>query len=255
MTLNASHAGPTTTLPPVIVAHGLFGQGRNLGVIARTLADTRRVISVDMRNHGDSFWDDDHSYDALAGDLARVVADYGGPADVVGHSMGGKAAMRLATTQPTAVRRLVVLDIAPLAYGHSQHAVIDAIEAADLTGVRTRSAADAALGRHLDDPGVRAFLLQSLDVKADPPQWKMNLDVLRDQMAGLTGWPEGGAPFDGPVLVLRGGDSDYVDDDGLAAIARLLPHAVVETVPGTGHWLHAERPAEIAARVAAFLNG
>ncbi|WP_134724505.1 alpha/beta fold hydrolase [Paracoccus luteus] len=255
MMLNITATGPQSALPPVIVAHGLFGQGRNLGVIARTLSDTRRVLSVDMRNHGESFRDDDHSYDAMAGDLARVIANHGGTADVVGHSMGGKAAMWLAVTRPRTVRRLAVLDIAPVAYRHSQHGIINAIEATDLSGVRTRSAADAALAAQLDDPGVRAFLLQSLDVKSDPPRWKMNLDVLRAQMDRLTGWPDGGAPFDGPALFLRGGDSDYVDDSGLAAIRSLFPQAQVETVPGTGHWLHAEKPAEVADRVASFLNG
>lgn len=257
MTLNTTVSGPETPgLPPVIVAHGLFGQGRNLGVIARGLAETRRVIACDMRNHGDSFWDDDHSYDALAGDLAAVIAANGGEADVVGHSMGGKASMWLALTHPGMVRRLAVLDIAPVAYRHSQAELIDAMEQADFTGSKTRSQADMALSEFVEDHSVRAFLLQSLDLKADPPRWRMNLAALRDQMPGLTGWPaaDEGMRFDGPMLVLAGGDSDYVDDAGRAAIAALFPKGTVETVGGTGHWLHAEKPAEVSARIAAFLG-
>lgn len=256
MTLTTTVSGSDTPgLPPVIVAHGLFGQGRNLGVISRTLAETRRVIACDMRNHGDSFWDEDHSYDALAADLAAVIAAAGGQADVVGHSMGGKAAMWLALTHPAAVRRLVVLDIAPVTYSHSQSSLIDAMEETDFSAARSRSQADLALSARIDDPGVRAFLLQSLDLKADPPRWKMNLAGLRDQMAHLVGFPDHDGPhFDGPVLALAGGDSDYVTDDGAAAFRALFPNGALETVPGTGHWLHAERPAPVAERVAAFLN-
>lgn len=254
MELSLAISGQPGPLPPVILAHGLFGQGRNLGVIARSLADRRQVLSVDMRNHGDSPWDDRQDYDLMAGDLAEVVAAHGGQADVVGHSMGGKAAMRLATTHPGAVRRLVVLDIAPVAYPHTQNGVIDAIEATDFSEAKTRSQADAALAQNMRDPGTRAFLLQSLDLRAQPPRWKMNLAALRNNMAALTGWPGGGQPFDGPALFLHGADSDYVDGCGTAAIRALFPQAVIEAIPGTGHWLHADKPAEVAARVAAFLG-
>lgn len=256
MKLTTSVTGPATPgLPPVLLAHGLFGQARNLGVIARALAETRRVISVDMRNHGDSPWSEDHSYDALAGDLAAVVEAEGGPADVVGHSMGGKAAMWLALTRPQLVRRLVVLDIAPVAYSHTQTDLIDAMEGTDFSSCASRGQADQALSARIEDHSVRAFLLQSLDLKADPPRWRMNLAALRAQMAQLTGFPDAsGRRFDGDTLVLAGGDSDYVTPQGEAALADLFPAAVIERVAGTGHWLHAEKPAEVARRVIAFLG-
>ena len=103
--------------PPLLIAHGLFGSARNWGVIAKRLAETRPVVAVDMRNHGDSPWDEVHDYPAMAGDLAEVID---GRWDVLGHSMGGKAAMVLALTHPEKVNRLVVADIAPVAYGHTQ---------------------------------------------------------------------------------------------------------------------------------------
>jgi len=254
MELSLTITGTAGPLPPVILAHGLFGQARNLGVISRALAGTRQVIAVDLRNHGDSPWDARHDYDAMAGDLAEVIAAHGGRADVVGHSMGGKTAMWLALTRPALVRRLVALDIAPVAYAHTQTGIIDALEATDLTGITSRSAADRALAAHLDDAGVRAFLLQSLDLKTSPPRWKMNLAVLRAQMQQLTGWPGGGTPFAGPALFLHGGDSPYVGPEGKAAIRALFPQAEIACIPGTGHWLHAEKPAEVAGRVAEFLN-
>lgn len=255
MMLNMTMTGMDSDRPPVLLAHGLFGSGRNLGGLARRLGESRRVISVDMRNHGDSFHDPDHGYAALAGDLAQVIAAQGGRADVLGHSMGGKAAMMLALTQPDLVRRLVVMDIAPFAYGHSQSGLIDAMEAVDLAGLRLRSEADARLAEHVTDPGVRAFLLQSLDLKADPPRWKFNLPALQDQMPRLVGWP--GAPkggFTGPALFLAGEDSDYCRAPQAEAIREYFPQAEIRVIPGAGHWLHADRPAEVAEAVAAFLD-
>lgn len=254
MMLNMIVTGVDSDQPPVLLAHGLFGSGRNLGGLARRLGETRRVIAVDMRNHGDSFHDTDHSYPALAGDLAEVIEAYGGQADVLGHSMGGKAAMMLALTRPELVRRLVVMDIAPFAYGHNQVGHIDAMEATELAGLRLRSEADARLAEHVVDAGVRAFLLQSLDLKADPPRWKFNLVALRDQMPLLVGWPE--APrgtFAGPALFLTGETSDYCQAPQREAIHAHFPQAEIRMISGAGHWLHADRPAEVAEAVADFL--
>ena len=99
---------------PLIIAHGLFGSARNWGVIAKRLSDTRRVFTLDLRNHGASPWQDDHSYDALAEDLSEVITSIGGPVDLLGHSMGGKAAM-VAALSGADIRRLIVADIAPVA--------------------------------------------------------------------------------------------------------------------------------------------
>ena len=255
MMLNMIVTGTDTEQPPVLLAHGLFGSGKNLGGLARRLAETRRVISVEMRNHGDSFHDPDHSYPALANDLAQVIAANGGRADVLGHSMGGKTAMMLALTRPELVRKLVVMDIAPYAYGHTQTALIDAMEGMDLTGLRLRSEADARLAATIDEPGVRAFLLQSLDLKSDPPRWKYNLTALRDQMPLLIGWPDAPkATYDGPALFLAGAESDYCREPQLEAIRAYFPQAKMRYFAGAGHWLHADRPTEVAEAVAAFLG-
>lgn len=255
MMLQYTETGTDTGQPPVLIAHGLFGSGRNLGGLARRLGETRRVVLVDMRNHGDSFHHPDHSYPALAQDLAQVIDHIGGPADLVGHSMGGKAAMCLALTRPDLVRRLVVLDIAPYAYDHSQNGLIDAMEATDLTGLRLRSEADARLAQHIADAGVRAFLLQSLDMKAEPPRWKFNLAALRDQMPLITGWPRIETNgFDGPALFLAGNESDYCRPQQCDAIGRHFPQAQIIHIPGAGHWLHADKPAEIAEAVLSFLG-
>ena len=151
MKLNTIISGADSALPPVLLVHGLFGSAKNLGGLARRLDPTRKVISVDMRNHGDSAHDADHSYAALAGDLAQVIEAHGGVVDIVGHSMGGKAAMVLALTRPALIRRLVVLDIAPIAYGHSQQRYVDAMLGLDLAGVKLRSEADRRLAETVDE--------------------------------------------------------------------------------------------------------
>lgn len=253
--LNVTETGRDSNLPPVLLAHGLFGSGKNLGGIARRLAEDRRVLSVDMRNHGDSAWTESHSYDDLAGDLARVIADHGGQMDVVGHSMGGKAAMWLALTRPQHVNRLVVLDIAPVTYDHDQHGPLEAARGLDVRGVSLRSEADRRLSETIAEPGVRAFLLQSLDLKAEPPRWKINLDLLAGEMDRLTGFPATeGRHFDGPALFLAGALSNYVLPEHEASIHAAFPQAQIRRIDGTGHWLHAEKPAEVASAVAGFLT-
>lgn len=243
--------GEDQTRPPILIAHGLFGSARNWGVIARRLSDQgRRVITVDMRNHGDSPWAANHSYPDLAEDLAQVITAHGGQADVLGHSMGGKAAMALALMHPGVVRRLIVADIAPVAYGHTQQHLIDAMRAVELSTIETRRDADLQLAQSVDSEGVRAFLLQSLDVKGR--RWRLNLHVLETFMPTILGWPDLSARFEGPTLFLSGALSDYVKPEHRPAIKALFPKAQFAKIPGAGHWLHADRPREFEAAIAAF---
>jgi len=232
---------------PLLIAHGLFGSARNWGVIAKRLAEVRPVIAVDMRNHAGSFWDNSHSYHDLANDLAEVLD---GPADVLGHSMGGKAAMVLALQAPEKVRKLIVADIAPVTYGHSQQGPIDAMRRVDLSTVTTRAEAKAQLGEL--EPGVDDFLLQSLDMKEK--RWRLNLDVLAAEMDKIIGFPDVSGQFDGSTLFLSGGNSDYVTPDARPTIKSLFPAAKFAKIPGAGHWLHAEKPREFEAAVSAFLG-
>lgn len=254
----------TTTYPPasteaahqtpLLIVHGLFGSARNWGVIARHLAHSRPVLAVDMRNHGESPRAATHDYPAMASDLAEVIAAHGGRADVLGHSMGGKAAMQLALTQPERLRKLIVADIAPVAYGHDQSRHIQAMRSLDLTDLSSRSEADRRLAATLDDPALRAFFLQSLDLKQHPPQWRLNLDVLEQEMPKIVGWPGTEGRFDGPTLFLTGAESHYVQQEHRDPIRQLFPQARFAKIPGAGHWLHAERPRQFEAAVEAFLN-
>ena len=248
MLTSTTHGQPSEA-PPLLIAHGLYGSARNWGAIAKRLSDTRRVIAVDMRNHGDSPWYDSHGYPEMASDLAEVVD---GPTDILGHSMGGKAVMTLALTRPDAVRRLIVADIAPVPYTHTQLPMIEAMRSVDLTRVETRRDADEQLARAIPDASVRAFLLQSLDVKAR--RWRLNLDVLAREMPKIMDFPALSGRFEGPVLFLSGAESDYVTRDHRAMIKDLFPNAHFAKIPRAGHWLHADQPRAFEAAVRSFLD-
>jgi pimeloyl-ACP methyl ester carboxylesterase len=250
--LNQIIHGSRTDLPPVVIAHGLFGSARNWTVIAKRLSDTRQVIAVDMRNHGESPWMATHGYDDMADDLAEVIQQIGGPVDVVGHSMGGKAAMMLALRHPEAVRRLVVADIAPVQYAHTQMPVVDAMRAVDLTSVTRRSDAEAQLAQHGVDAALQSFFTQSLDVAAR--KWRLNLDVLAAEMPKILSFPDVTAHWDGPALFLSGAESHYVLPEHRSAIRARFPKARFAKIPGAGHWLHADKPREFEKALRVFLS-
>jgi pimeloyl-ACP methyl ester carboxylesterase len=248
--LNVIETGTDTGAPPLLIAHGLFGSARNWGVIAKRLAaEGRRVLAVDMRNHGQSPWFDSHDYPDMAVDLARVI-EAQGPMDVLGHSMGGKAAMVLALSRPELVRKLIVADIAPVAYGHTQSHNIEAMRRVPLDRIESRGQAAEALA--IEEPDVAAFLLQSLDMAER--RWRLNLDVLDREMPKIVGWPGVEGRFDGSTLFLSGGASDYVTRDARPIAREMFPAARFASIPGAGHWLHAEKPREFEAALRAFLD-
>lgn len=247
--LNLHRHGARTDRPSLLIAHGLFGSARNWGVVARRLADSREVIAVDLRNHGESFHAPSHGYEDLAADLAEVIEAEGPPMDVMGHSMGGKAAMVLALARPELVRRLVVLDIAPVAYGHTQAPQIEAMRRVDLAAVASRAEAEAQMQA---DPAVAPFLLQSLDLAGR--RWKLNLDALEREMDRIIGFPEVAGRFERPALFLSGELSSYVLPEHRERIRALFPAARFARLKGAGHWLHADRPRETEAAVRAFLE-
>ncbi|MBB4285461.1 alpha/beta fold hydrolase [Roseospira goensis] len=248
--------------PPLVILHGLFGSGRNWGLIARRLAAQGwRVITPDLRNHGASPWEAAMDYPAMAADLRTLLDETAGttPAVVAGHSMGGKAAMRLALESPDRVRALIAVDVAPVAYGHGLEAYALAMRDLPLDGVTRRADADARLAAAVPDPGIRAFLLQNLDLggpDAPGPRWRLNLRALLDGMATISGWPDPppGACYEGPTLILAGGASDYVRPAHHATLRALFPAATVETVPDAGHWVHAEAPQATLDAMGGFLD-
>ncbi|MDF3415648.1 alpha/beta fold hydrolase [Sulfitobacter sp. M57] len=239
--------------PSLIIVHGLYGSGRNWGVIAKRLSDTRHVITPDMRNHGSSPRAPSQSYPDMAQDIAELINHFGGPVDLLGHSMGGKTAMALALTQPALINRLIIADIAPVRYGHTQQGMIDAMRTVDLATLTRRSDAESQLAAAGIEPALQSFFTQSLDVPNKA--WRLNLDVLEAEMDKIIGWPDQiTGPFDGPSFFLSGGASDYVLPTHRDKIKSLFPNARFAKISDAGHWLHAEKPRPFEASVRAFLD-
>jgi esterase len=244
--------------PPVLILHGLFGSGTNWHTLAQRLAARRHVFALDLRNHGASPWAERMDYEAMADDVAAFIAARGlGTAALVGHSMGGKAAMVLALTAPHLVERLVVVDIAPVAHPPLHAVEVEAMRVLDLRGVSRRGEADALLRPRIPDDAVRRFLLQNLVSGPDGLRWRLNLAAIAAAMATLSGFPalSAGAAYRGPALLVRGERSDYAGDRDLPAFRKLFPTLQCVTIADAGHWIHAERPEEFLAAVTPFLAG
>jgi pimeloyl-ACP methyl ester carboxylesterase len=164
--------------------------------------------------------------------------------------------MALAFAQPDLLAGLIVADIAPVAYAHTHQPFIEAMLDMDLGRVTRRSDADPMLAEAVADPMLRAFLLQNLVIDGGQARWRLNLRALRDGMPALIGWPEvlSSARFEGPALFVYGGASDYMGSENEGAVRAQFPMASFEALAGTGHWLHAEKPAEFLAVVQGWLD-
>ena len=238
--------------PPVMVVHGLYGSGKNWGVIAKRLSDQFFVITVDLRNHGDSPWLDTHNYHVMADDLVEVINSLNIKPNVIGHSMGGKAAMVLALKRPNLVRNLIIADIAPVKYEHDQSQFIEAMQKVDLSKVEKRSDATLALSKFVEDKSLQNFFTQSLDIKAK--RWKLNLKVLRSEMSEILSFPKIESEFSGHSLFLKGEKSDYIKSEHRKLIKSLFTKARFATFKEAGHWLHAEKPREFESAARLFFS-
>ncbi|GLO70873.1 esterase [Phaeobacter inhibens] len=250
--LNTIRHGAPTDKPTLMIAHGLYGSARNWGAIAKRICDDREVIAIDMRNHGNSPWTETHSYRDMADDLAEVIAAHGGPVDMIGHSMGGKAAMTLALNHPQALRRLLVADIAPVAYQHSQIQYIHAMRQVDLAKVERRSDAEAQLADLGVEKALQSFFTQSLDLPKK--RWRLNLDTLEHDMPHIMGFPETDAQWDGSTLFLSGAASEYVLPEHRSLIKARFSQSHFAKLPDCGHWLHAENPRAFVATARSFFD-
>ena len=240
--------------PSVVILHGLFGSSSNWRSVARALAAQHRVLSVDLRNHGASPWADSMAYADMAADVLALIQAQGLQQPVVvGHSMGGKTAMALALLAPAAVRGLVVVDIAPVAYADRMTPFVQAMSGLDVAALAGRAAAQSRLAELLPDPGVVGFLLQNLVSRNDHFDWRLNLAAIGLAVPQLSGFPPEllGLRYGGPATLIHGSRSDYVTPADAARFAELFPQALLpghlHSIEGADHWVHADKPTEFIA--------
>jgi pimeloyl-ACP methyl ester carboxylesterase len=243
---------------PVAILHGLFGSGRNWATIAQRLAANHRVIAFDLRNHGASPWAETMGYAEMAEDVRAAMRARGHHRyALIGHSMGGKVAMVAALSEPNAVARLVVVDIAPVAYPVPFLPYVRAMGALDLGAINRRGEADAVLSDAIRDRAERQFLLQNLLFVDGRPRWRLNLAALEAALPVLAGFPSfpPDTRYDGPALFIAGGKSAAVRPRHEPAIRTLFPRAELARIDDAGHWLHAERPEAFLVLIEPFLRG
>ncbi|HWK52823.1 MAG TPA: alpha/beta fold hydrolase [Hyphomicrobiales bacterium] len=241
--------------PPLVILHGLYGNHANWSAHARQLADDFAVYGFDARNHGQSPWADSMTLQDMADDVAQTLRALDlGPVAVVGHSMGGKTAMLLAQQQPALVRRLAVVDIAPVDYRKTRDDVLPALLELPLAQMANRAEADAWLATRVPEKGVRDFLLTNLQRDAEGGfSWRINLPVIARAFPEVAGWPDDSGVYEGPALFIRGEQSNYLLARDEAATRAQFPRAEIVTVKGAGHWVHSEKPAEVQQLLRDFL--
>ncbi|APE32186.1 alpha/beta hydrolase [Halomonas aestuarii] len=251
--LNFTDTGGDGT--PLVVVHGLLGSADNWRSHAKQWQRRRRVIAVDLRNHGRSPHVAGMGYEPMAEDLLALLDRLDvSRAHLLGHSMGGKVVISLARLAPARVASLIVADIAPVAYGHDHDSVFAALRRVEAGEPTNRREADALLAEHVEESAVRLFLATNLE-RDDSGilRLRIGLDEIQGDYETIMGEPAGEGAFDGPTLVLRGAQSRYVTDEMLPALREVLPQAEIQTLEA-GHWLHAEQPAAFQAAVNGFLE-
>ncbi|MBR8536515.1 alpha/beta fold hydrolase [Carboxylicivirga sediminis] len=254
--------------PILIILHGLYGASDNWVSIARQLEKDYRIYLLDQRNHGHSPHSNSHNYECMADDLLEFFNDKGiEKAHLVGHSMGGKTAMRFALTHPERISKLVILDIAPKSYAsfsnyaqitNNHQLIIDSMLNVDFTQVSSRQDIDQQLSTSLPDKKLRQFLLKNVNrTKDDNYHWRLNLPVIKETleqiMDGFSELNPDELNVNIPSIFIRGEKSGYVMDEDTLVMRKFFKTAEVVSIPNAGHWLHAEQPELLIKTLAYFL--
>ncbi|WP_339389889.1 alpha/beta fold hydrolase [Vibrio neptunius] len=239
----------------IVLIHGLFGSLDNLGLLARDLRQDFQVVSIDLRNHGLSFQSSQHNYELMAQDVLNTLQHLDLERYIlIGHSMGGKVAMKLAGLAQDQVEKLLVLDMAPVAYSQRRHDnVFAGLKAVIEQKPTSRKQALDILAQHIEMEGVRQFLGKSLYNNGEHLEWRFNVASLWDNYSQILGW----IPIDKittPTLMVKGGDSDYLTAEHQGEVQKQFANVKAHVIANTGHWLHAERPQEVLRAIRKFIT-
>lgn len=245
--------------PRVVFLHGLFGQGKNFTTIAKGLQPELRSLLIDVPNHGRSDWTESFDYVEIADLIADRIREEtdGEPVHLLGHSLGGKAAMVLALRHPDLIDRLVVVDISPVSGGSTgefEH-LLGSLRSLDLGSLTRRADAEEALTGPIPNRTVRSFLLQNLRSSTDGFRWQANLDMLYRDLPAISAFPEfQDQAFDHPVLWIAGSDSPYIRPEHEEPMRRLFPRTRLVTIKDAGHWVHSQQPEVFTSALRQFLG-
>ncbi len=242
---------------PFVIMHGLFGTSDNWQTLGRRFSETHKVYLVDLRNHGRTDHSHEFDYQLMADDIKEFVESENLQNPIImGHSMGGKAAMNFALQNPDKLERLIVVDIAPKAYPVHHEQIIEGLKSIDLASIQSRNDADEQLKPYIPEPDVRMFLMKNLYRKEDNTfAWRVNLKAIDENIEKMGEAIHSNSPFLKPTLFVRGGKSKYIKpEDEFNSICHLFPNVEIETIENAGHWVHAEAPDRFYEIVMNFLN-
>lgn len=228
---------------PMVILHGLFGFSDNWQTHAKKLSDYFRVILVDLRNHGRTEWSDDFSYDLMAQDVYELCQELNlQDVILVGHSMGGKVAMKFAKNHEDILSKIVIVDMGIKSYPMHHEHILAGIHNVKLEGVKSRREADQQLSQYIESEGIKQFLLKNLYWKEKGQlAWRMNVAVLEREMANILSKADEMEIYT-PTLFIRGAESAYILDEDISAIEEYFIDSEIKTIENAGHWVHAESP-------------
>ncbi len=241
---------------PLIILHGLLGSLDNWQSIAKKLAERNTVYIIDQRNHGKSPHSNDFSYALLVDDLLNFYVEHEiTSANVLGHSMGGKAAMAFALKYPEKTSRLIVVDAAPVDYEDRHSIIFEALLTADLANAKTRDEVEKHIEKYLRNPANIQFLMKGLDRDANNHfVWRFNVEVLHKFYNEIMGFPQSENVYTKPTLFLKGEKSDYITAENYPQIAHYFPNNEITEIANAGHWVHADNPVDFIEAVESFLG-
>jgi len=238
---------------PFVILHGLFGYSDNWQTHAKKISEYYRVILVDQRNHGHSNWDESHSYDEMATDLHELCLELNLENIILmGHSMGGKTAMRFTQLHENLVEKLIVVDMGVKSYPMHHNQILEGLYAVQLSPGLTRGDAEEQMKPNIESVGVRQFLLKNLYWKEKGQlAWRMNLEALHREMPKiLEALPE--TENMTQSLFIRGELSNYILSEDIPEIETFFPDSTFVSIPNAGHWVHAEQPEQFIQSVLEF---
>jgi pimeloyl-ACP methyl ester carboxylesterase len=240
---------------PIFILHGVFGSADNWQSFGKELAHTNTVYLIDQRNHGLSPHHDQFDYEVMASDLAELMDEESlDKVHVLGHSMGGKVAMKFSTLHPEKLGKLIVVDIAPRYYPPHHQKIFEGFRAVILKETASRKDAEDQMKNVIGSPMIRQFLLKNLTRDDNNTFiWKHNLDVIEQQIENIGKGLERQEIFEGPTLFVGGKNSVYILQEDHETIRHHFPKSSIEMIDGAGHWVHAEKPAELLEVVRDFL--
>ena len=241
----------------IVLLHGMLGNMDNWRSQARRLSTHFRVITPDLRNHGDSPHLPGMRYQDMAADVLALMEHLEiQKFDLLGHSMGGKVAMEIALSHSEKVQRLIIVDIAPKPYSLWHLSLFKALLSLPVDELTSRKQADEMLSEHVEDPFERSFLLKNLKSNDGTGySWQCNLDEITRAYLNIANFTRSDeSPFGGDTLFISGEKSPYINTEtDTPVIQKFFPSASIQTVQEAGHTPHIEKADEFYQMMSAFL--